>query len=219
MSERLAKPSCLIVASAATAGVSAQSFLHCFTLASSAFNLQVATPGGKPIDFVDVNEANTRWIQDFRMKSYASPAKLESIDGARYHALLIPNCPGAVTDLANSGYLAKILQHFSTESKPICAVGQGVAALCCATNEDKSWVFQGYSLTGPSVYELVRQPNFASLSIIVEDFVKDSGATFSASSPDAVHVVLDRHLVTGQNENSTLPAVQNLLILCNVSRK
>lgn len=36
--------------------------------------------------------------------------------GARYHALLIPNCPGAVTDLANSGYLAKILQHFSTEN-------------------------------------------------------------------------------------------------------
>uniref|UniRef100_A0A8B9ZA95 Glutamine amidotransferase-like class 1 domain-containing protein 1 n=1 Tax=Buteo japonicus TaxID=224669 RepID=A0A8B9ZA95_9AVES len=161
-------------------GVSAQSFLHCFTLTSSAFNLQVATPGGKSIDFVDVNESNMRWIQDFRMKSYANPAKLESID------------------------------------EPICAIGHGVAALCCATNEDKSWVFQGYSLTGPSVYELVRQPNFASLSIIVEDFVKDSGATFSASSPDAVHVVLDRHLVTGQNENSTLPAVQNLLILCNV---
>lgn len=41
---------------------------------------------------------------------------LSSRPGARYHALLIPNCPGAVTDLANSGYLAKILQHFSTES-------------------------------------------------------------------------------------------------------
>lgn len=27
------------------AGVSAQSFVHCFTLASAAFNLQVATPG------------------------------------------------------------------------------------------------------------------------------------------------------------------------------
>nr|XP_021153372.1 Parkinson disease 7 domain-containing protein 1 isoform X1 [Columba livia]XP_021153373.1 Parkinson disease 7 domain-containing protein 1 isoform X1 [Columba livia]XP_021153374.1 Parkinson disease 7 domain-containing protein 1 isoform X1 [Columba livia] len=197
-------------------GVSAQSFLHCFTLTSSAFNLQVATPGGKPIDFVDVNESNMRWIQDFRMKSYANPAKLESIDGARYHALLIPDCPGAMTDLANSGYLAKILQHFSAGNKPVCAIGHGVAALCCATNEDKSWVFEGYSLTGPSVYELVRQPNFASLAIIVEDFVKDSGATFSASLPDAVHVVLDRHLVTGQNENSTLPAIQNLLILCNV---
>ncbi|XP_035755981.1 glutamine amidotransferase-like class 1 domain-containing protein 1 [Egretta garzetta] len=201
-------------------GVSAQSFLHCFTLASSAFNLQVATPGGKSIDFVDVNESNMRWIQDFRMKSYANPAKLESIDGARYHALLIPNCPGAITELermpSEKCMLTTTQIYFDFSLEPICAIGHGVAALCCATNEDKSWVFQGYSLTGPSVYELVRQPNFASLSIIVEDFVKDSGATFSASNPDAVHVVLDRHLVTGQNENSTLPAVQNLLLLCNV---
>lgn len=35
-------------------------------------------------------------------------------------------------------------------SEPICAVGHGVAALCCATNEDRSWVFQGYSVTGVS---------------------------------------------------------------------
>uniref|UniRef100_A0A9L0RDZ5 Glutamine amidotransferase-like class 1 domain-containing protein 1 n=1 Tax=Equus caballus TaxID=9796 RepID=A0A9L0RDZ5_HORSE len=150
-SERLSsRPACLLVASGAAEGVSAQSFLHCFTLASAAFNLQVATPGGKTMDFVDVNESNARWVQDFRLKAYASPAKLESIDGARYHALLIPSCPGALSDLASSGSLARILQHFRSESKPICAVGHGVAALCCATNEDRSWVFQGYSVTGVS---------------------------------------------------------------------
>ncbi|TKC37702.1 hypothetical protein EI555_019011, partial [Monodon monoceros] len=230
-SERLpSRPACLLVASGAAEGVSAQSFLHCFTLASAAFNLQVATPGhflepiagashagllqGKTMDFVDVNESNARWVQDFRLKAYASPAKLESIDGARYHALLIPSCPGALADLASSGSLARILQHFRSESKPICAVGHGVAALCCATNEDRSWVFQGYSVTGPSVYELVRAPGFAHLPLVVEDFVKDAGACFSASEPDAVHVVLDRHLVTGQNASSTVPAVQNLLFLC-----
>lgn len=38
-------------------------------------------------------------------------------------------------------------------SEPICAVGHGVAALCCATNEDRSWVFQGYSVTGVSVMQ------------------------------------------------------------------
>ncbi|XP_072826705.1 glutamine amidotransferase-like class 1 domain-containing protein 1 isoform X4 [Vicugna pacos] len=166
------------------------------------------------MDFVDVNESNARWVQDFRLKAYASPAKLESIDGARYHALLIPSCPGALADLASSGSLARILQHFHGESKPICAVGHGVAALCCATTEDRSWVFQGYSVTGPSVYELVRAPGFAHLPLIVEDFVKDAGACFSASEPDAVHVVLDRHLITGQNASSTVPAVQNLLFLC-----
>ncbi|XP_064143591.1 glutamine amidotransferase-like class 1 domain-containing protein 1 isoform X1 [Loxodonta africana] len=150
-SERLpSRPACLLVASGAAEGVSAPSFLHCFTLASAAFNLQVATPGGKAMDFVDVDESNARWVQDFRLRSYASPAKLESIDGARYHALLIPSCPGALADLASSGSLARILQHFHSESKPICAVGHGVAALCCATSEDGSWEFQGYSVTGPA---------------------------------------------------------------------
>ncbi|XP_010638657.1 glutamine amidotransferase-like class 1 domain-containing protein 1 isoform X3 [Fukomys damarensis] len=103
------------------------------------------------MDFVDVTESNARWIQDFRLKAYASPAKLESIDGARYHALLIPSCPGALVDLANSGSLARILQHFQSESKPICAIGHGVAALCCATSEDRSWMFHSYSLTGAHV--------------------------------------------------------------------
>ncbi|KAG8515699.1 Glutamine amidotransferase-like class 1 domain-containing protein 1 [Galemys pyrenaicus] len=247
-SERLpSRPACLLVASGAAEGVSAQSFLHCFTLASAAFNLQVATPGGRAVDFVDVSESNARWVQDFRLKAYASPAKLESIDGARYHALLIPSCPGALADLASSGSLCRILQHFRAESRPavpsrpvqagrveaggsavprpgwphcapptepICAVGHGVAALCCATNEDGSWVFRGYSLTGPSVYELVRAPGFARLPVVVEDFVKEAGASFSASEPDALHVVLDRHLVTGQNAGSTPQAVQSLLLLC-----
>lgn len=31
----------------------------------------------------------------------------------------------------------------------------------------------------PSVYELVRAPGFARLPLVVEDFVKDSGAGFS----------------------------------------
>ena len=32
---------------------------------------------------------------------------------------------------------------------------------------------------------------------------------------DAMHVVVDQHLVSGQNEQSTLTAVQNLILLSN----
>uniref|UniRef100_F7ETC8 Glutamine amidotransferase-like class 1 domain-containing protein 1 n=1 Tax=Ornithorhynchus anatinus TaxID=9258 RepID=F7ETC8_ORNAN len=120
------------------------------------------------MDFVDVNESNTRWIQDFRLKSYASPAKLESIDGARYHAVLIPNCPGAPVDLANSGYLARILQHFSAESSPICRHRPRCRCLVAAPRKKTSpGCSRDYSMTGPSVYELIRQPGFASLPIIL----------------------------------------------------
>ncbi|XP_012720696.1 glutamine amidotransferase-like class 1 domain-containing protein 1 [Fundulus heteroclitus] len=209
-----AKPTCLIVASASPQGVSAKSFLQCFSLCSTAFNLQTATPGGKTIDFVGVDESTARWVQDFNVKSYATPAKLESIDGARYQALLIPDCPGAPNDLAHSGSMHRILTQFISQQKPVCAVGQGVSALCCAT-EGQRWIFGGYSLTGPSVFELVRQPDFANLPLIVEDFVKDSGGSYTASQEDAVHVVVDRHLITGQNLQSTSLAVNNLILLCN----
>lgn len=147
-------------------------------------------------------------------------------------------------------------------------MGQGVSGLCCAT-EGQSWIFSGYSLTGvsffkslyrylcdlfgsnnkiclcwkPSVFELVRRPDFANLPLIVEDFVRDSGGSytgeltctalilmvststvflnlfffffFAASPEDAVHVVIDRHLITGQNTQSTSLAVNNLILLCN----
>ncbi|XP_036151781.1 glutamine amidotransferase-like class 1 domain-containing protein 1 isoform X2 [Myotis myotis] len=236
------------------------------------------------MDFVDMSESNARWVQDFRLKAYASPAKLESIDGEGPRPWRVgvwgsrcpvpcppdsqlsrgPGRPGQQWVSGPNPAALPLREHhrnlrFEPEaaapvfpgagqrppggrpwrvgvlgegqapasrtsapllllSEPICAVGHGVAALCCATNEDRSWVFRGYSVTGPSVYELVRAPGFARLPLIVEDFVKDAGASFSASEPDAVHVVLDRHLVTGQNAGSTVPAVQNLLFLCG-SRK
>ncbi|XP_076863262.1 glutamine amidotransferase-like class 1 domain-containing protein 1 [Brachyhypopomus gauderio] len=210
----MSKPTCLIVASAAPQGVSVRSFQQSISMCSPVFNLQTATPGGKPIDFVGVDEISARWVQDFSIKPFATPAKLESIDGARYHALLIPDCAGALHDLAHSGSLARVLAHFTSHKKPVCAVGQGVSALCCAT-EGQKWIFRGYSLTGPSVFELVRFPDFANLPLIVEDFVKDNGGSYTASQEDAVHVVLDRHLVTGQNTQSTAAAVNNLILLCN----
>uniref|UniRef100_A0AAQ4S5F7 Glutamine amidotransferase-like class 1 domain-containing protein 1 n=1 Tax=Gasterosteus aculeatus aculeatus TaxID=481459 RepID=A0AAQ4S5F7_GASAC len=234
-----AKPTCLIVASASPQGVSAASFHQSFSLVASVFNLQTATPGGKPMDFVGVDESTARWVQDFNLKPYATPAKLESVDGediysaaiwqfrpallaglavtlvsagARYQVLLLPDCPGALNDLAHSGSLHRILTHFIAHQKPVCAVGQGVSALCCAT-EGQRWIFDGYSLTGPSVFELVRRPDFANLPLVVEDFVKDSGGSYTASQEDAVHVVIDRHLITGQNMQSTLLAVNNLILL------
>lgn len=65
------------------------------------------------------------------------------------------------------------------------------------------------------MFELARMSDFAELPVIPEDAVRDRGASFTASQPDSVHVVVDRHLVTGQNEASTLTAVQNLVLLCN----
>lgn len=217
-----------------------------------------------------MGESTSRWVQDFIVKPYATPGKLESIDGENAPVGFFPPylCHCCCCCLFDSGLshidlfqgpdtrycsyqialghwmtwptvalciafshtspLTKVsvtlilevcstcasvvyTSHVFVCAEPICAVGQGVSALCCAT-EGQKWIFSGYSLTGvsvsgvtmmkihsnyymfqcslsqqlfsiyfwkPSVFELVRQPDFANLPLIVEDFVKDSGGSYT----------------------------------------
>ncbi|XP_071446368.1 glutamine amidotransferase-like class 1 domain-containing protein 1 isoform X2 [Hetaerina americana] len=189
---------CLIVLPSCKEGVSSQSFIQCFTLTHSAFAVQIATPGGKNPEFITEDEQSRKWLNEFRTKAYAVPLSLEIID-------------------ANSSDLCEILLHFIKEKKLVCAIGMGVTALLSAKDPGTdSWGFKGYAVTGSSVMELSRWPDFTELPIIAEDALKDAGGSYSASSePNCVHVQVDRHLVTGQNQASSFTAVQNLVLLSN----
>lgn len=59
--------------------------------------------------------------------------------GARYHALLIPSCPGALADLASSGSLARILQHFRSESSKSVTPGTGLWGGSVSREERPVW--------------------------------------------------------------------------------
>ncbi|ELU12852.1 hypothetical protein CAPTEDRAFT_219247 [Capitella teleta] len=159
-------------------GVSAESFIQAFTLAQSAFNVQLASPNGRPVEFVGLDDNSRRWLNDFRTKSYAMPISFEAVE------------------------------------EPICTIGMGVAALfCCHCNNQ--WRFANYSLTSTTVFELAKEPYFSDMKIIPEDYIRDHGGRFAGGEPSTLHVVLDRHLITGQNESSTLVAVQNLILISN----
>jgi putative intracellular protease/amidase len=201
--------------SSAAEGVSIQSFMQAFALAQTAFNVQLASPQGGPVEYVQQDESSRRWISEFRCKSYAKPISFQAVEASHYAALFIPNSPGAVRDLAHSTELANIVSHFLQEKKPICAVGNGVAGLFCVINKDNSWKFKGFSLTSSSVFELAKTSYFSSLPLIPEDFVREHGAHYSCSEPDAVHCIIDRHIITGQNDQSTVIAIQNLILLCS----
>ena len=205
---------CLLVLSSSTEGVSSESFRQAYNLASSNFTVQIASPNGKNIEFVQQDDSNRRWFNEFRSKSTSTPIGLETIDPNRYSALLIPAAPGALHDLKDNEDLAVVIKHFVKEKKAICAIGLGVAALFCAKEENKQWCFEDYSITAPSVYELARSTEFSTLPLITEDTIKDLGGKYNCSDSDSVHVIIDRHLITGQNDYSTLTAVQNLTLMC-----
>jgi putative intracellular protease/amidase len=171
---------------------------------------------GKSPEFINQDDQSRRWLNDFHTKPFAVPLSLEIIDPNRYSCLLIPHAPGAAVDLANNKDLGQIILQFIRDKKLICAIGLGVAGLLSAhSDKNSTWGLKAYSLTGSSLFELARLPDFADFTVIPEDAVRDRGASFAVSEPDCVHVVVDRHLITGQNEASTLTAVQNLVLLCN----
>ena len=68
----------------------------------------------------------------------------------------------------------------------------------------------------PSLFDQSLDRDFAQCPALLEDGLREGGARYAAgATPGGVHVVVDRHLVTGQNEASTLTAVQNLVLICN----
>ncbi|BFZ16256.1 hypothetical protein BsWGS_19295 [Bradybaena similaris] len=208
--------SCLIVLSSAAEGVSATSFMQACTLINQSFAIQLASPGGRQAEYVNQDDSNRRWFNEFRSKASSTPIALDTVDVNRYSAMLIPPCPGAIHDLSCNSDLGQLLVHFIKEKKPICAVGLGVAGLCSARKEDgKSWWLEDFCLTAPSLFEVGYLPEFPMMPLVLEDFIKDYGGKYTASEPDEVHVVIDRNIITGQNHHSTMAAVQNLILICS----
>ncbi|KAF6032928.1 PDDC1 [Bugula neritina] len=211
--------SCLLIVSASPQGVSSQSFVQTYTILHQAqLQIQLASPGGKLCELVNQDDTNRKWVADFKSKSYSQPIALDSVDASRYAAVVIPHSPGAVDDLARDKNMGEILNSFVKEDKLICAIGQGCAALCSAKKAGELWSFKGRCLTSLSVYELARQEDFNNMSLIVEDFMKDNGAKHTVGAMDGLHVAIDGNIITGQNEQSTLTAVQNLVLLVNQNR-
>lgn len=204
-----------MILSSSSEGVSTPSFMQAFSLAQTAFNVQLASPKGSVVEFVNQDEQSRKWLNEFRAKSYAKPISFEQVEASHYAALFIANSIGAIRDLARNAELEKIIDNFMTEKKPICALGLGVTGLFSTTNKDNMWKFKGFSMTATSVFELVRTPYFSALPVIPEDYIREHGAQYSCSLPDALHVVIDRNLITGQNDESVVTAVQNLILFCS----
>eukprot|EP01135_Chromosphaera_perkinsii_P010161 Nk52_evm27s2039 gene=Nk52_evmTU27s2039 len=210
MSDKERKAKCLFVVSGDSVGVSAHSFINVFTIVSSRYEIHLATPKGGNISFVNTDDSSRRWLTEFRLK-IPKPLEIESVDIALYSSVVFPHCPGAYNDLCNSASIYSILSYMIAESLPMCAIGHGVFALM--TIVDKEWPLKGFCLTGPSNKELVLGKNFSGFKITPEDFIRENGSTYSSSRPSAVHAVVDRFVITGQNEESSMITAQNLILL------
>eukprot|EP01096_Ripella_sp_DP13-Kostka_P003896 TRINITY_DN15898_c0_g1_i1.p1 TRINITY_DN15898_c0_g1~~TRINITY_DN15898_c0_g1_i1.p1 ORF type:complete len:235 (+),score=44.89 TRINITY_DN15898_c0_g1_i1:47-706(+) len=189
--------------------VSGQSLMEAYkVLTTAGYQVVLATPQGTAPE-PQLNEISGFWVRDNR-QLLTTPSAIHEVNAEHYCGVILPCSIGSIVDLIKDRDLAELLSAFHRSNKPICAIGWGVAALL-STRKPDSWLFEGYSLTAPSNFELVKTRYFGKLPLIVEDTIKDAGGVYSSGSNDSLHVIIDRRLISAQNAPSTSLAVQNFM--------
>jgi putative intracellular protease/amidase len=114
-------------------------------------------------------------------------------------------------DLPDCRPLGQILTDLYNAGRVVAAVCHGPAGLLSARREDGNWLFAGRRLTS-FTNEEERQAGLADRAPwLLETRLREEGADFDEGPPWAPHVVVDGHLVTGQNPSSSRAAAERTL--------
>jgi putative intracellular protease/amidase len=177
---------------------------------------------------------NQLMLTDKDHSPVVSFARIEQIGIENFDALFVPGGHAPLGDLVSNDQLGSFLRHFNAESKPTGLVCHGPVALLSALPNSsefetqmkagkkakaaKGWVYDGYKMTSFSNSEEAVATQYYlggdELFYWPQNALTNAGGNYSRSKEDwQPHVVVDRELVTGQNNKSSTAVAQELLKL------
>ncbi|MGB7797445.1 MAG: DJ-1/PfpI family protein [Pseudonocardiaceae bacterium] len=148
-----------------------------------------------------------------RSLSELTDEEILSCDG-----VFIPGGHGALVDLPDNADIGRVLRLMYGADKIVGALCHGPAALLSAPEVDGAWIFDGYKITAFTDEE-EDQTKAGKIGIpwSLEAALKNRGAIFDDGDAAWVsHVVIDRNLITAQNEGSSEAAAGAVLKLLAV---
>lgn len=180
--------------------------------------LTLASPKGgqPPIDpKSDLPENQTPAIKRFKQDKLAKHAlsqtiKLADIVADDFDAVFYPGGHGPLWDLAESSDSINLIESFYNSKKPIALVCHAPGVLRHLTYKDTPLV-QGKRVTGFTNSEEEEVHLIKVVPFLVEDELKQLGGIFEKAPNWQSFVVVDDHLITGQNPASSFDAAQALL--------
>lgn len=178
------------------------------------WEITLATPGGKvpTLDRLSMSRTAgmpsklrevTRYLDSIQGK-LNNPEPLEEIDPEAFDLVFYPGGHGPMEDLAVDPVSGALLTRVLHSGKPLALLCHAPAATFAAKNEDGSWPFAGYRLTGLSNLE-EKFNSFGRKAIwLLEDRLRESGADYRKGRlPLRPFMEVDRNLYTGQNPASS----------------
>ncbi|TFL02774.1 class I glutamine amidotransferase-like protein [Pterulicium gracile] len=181
---------------------------HPYNVLSPHYDLTFASPKGSnpPVD-----EGSVKMFQDDAgflsdpvvIEKLKNAKKLSEVKAADYDAIFYVGGHGPVIDLPVDADNAKLASEFYQAGKITAAVCHGPAALVQAVDASGKSIFAGKRFTGFSNVEEEQVKMVDAIPFSLEDKISGLGGKYEkAAEPWGVHVVVDGHLVTGQNPAS-----------------
>ncbi len=178
------------------------------------WDITITTPRGNPptLDQLSMSRTAGRPAKLREVASYLEsiqadldkPRSLNEIDPDEFDVVFCPGGHGPMEDLAYDPVSGALLTRVLHSGKPLALLCHAPAASLAATNDDGTWPFAGYRMTGLSNVEERLNTFGWKAPWYLEDRLRENGADYSkARLPLRPYVVVDRNLYTGQNPFSS----------------
>ncbi len=181
--------------------------------------ITLASPlgGQPPLDpKSDEPDAQTEDTRRFRadkqaVQALAATLKLSSVNPQHFDAVFYPGGHGPLWDLAESSESRALIESMLAAGKPVAAVCHAPGVLRHVKAADGTPMVKGKRVTGFTNSEEAAAGLTQVVPFLVEDMLKEAGATYSKGADWQSHVVTDGLLITGQNPASSAAGAKALL--------
>ncbi|WP_431802946.1 type 1 glutamine amidotransferase domain-containing protein [Halobacillus andaensis] len=147
------------------------------------------------------NELPRVW--DGVMEPIHDTIKLSEVNPEEYDAIFFCGGHGAMVDFPNSPEIEALLDHFKQNNKLIGAICHGPAAFIGNKDVNDISFIKGIKITGYSNEEEQATGLADAMPFLLEDELKEAGASYESGGVEADQVVVDQNFITGQNPQST----------------
>ena len=185
------------------------------------WSITIATPGGvaPTVDPLSLGlMGGTKGTRE-RIESYldaiadelASPVPLDAVDEAAFDLVFYPGGHAPMEDLAVDPVSGALLRERHAAGRPIALVCHAPAAVLAAAEGGVN-PFAGYRMTALSNIEERVNAFSWKAKWLLQDALEQAGIDYDkALLPMVAHVVVDRHVFTGQNPKSAGPLAERLV--------
>ncbi|KAF8708356.1 response stimulus, partial [Rhizoctonia solani] len=200
---------------------------HPYYVLHEKINIDFAAPNG-PNPEVDEgsvemfkDDESVKFLQDPEVKQkFASAKKLSDVNPAEYDAIFYVGGHGPMIDLPEDPNNIKLANAFYQSGKITSAVCHGPGALVGVKDASGKSIFDGRNATGFSDAEEEQVGKVKDVPFLLETRIKELGGKYTkAEQAWGPKVVVDGHVITGQNPASAAVADYNLCSPSNSYRK